>query len=848
MFHSLSADEALKSLESGEEGLGEGDAEARLARHGFNEFGKGRKRSLLGIFLEQFKNYILILLIIAAAVAYLIQHYNDAFAIGIVVVLNVLFGMLLEYRADRSMDELKKLAETKAMVKRGGRKNLIDSRLLVPGDIVYLEEGAKVPADARILEAHGLEMNESSLTGESMPVRKNADSVSEETPLAERSCMAYAGTFVARGRAKAVVVATAQKTEFGAIERTLGDVEKERTTLERTLGELGKTITIAAFAIVALLFIAGIIAGNWGVEDLFIYSISVIVAAVPEGMLTILTIVLAVGVKNMASEKALVRKLKAVETLGNITFIATDKTGTITEGRMALVKVYDGAIKDFSELSGTEKLLSYSYLCNSAHLTDDGVAGDETDRAFLLAGIVKGVDVRKFKRISPAVSFSPFDSVKKRMSGIYEVGGEKLAIVKGAPESVLEMCSSSEGGKKLSGANRKEALGALAELTGAGMRVIALAYGKPSRSNKVPEDGLVFLGFLALHDPIRAEVKDTIAVCRAAGIRVLMMTGDNISTARKIAEEIGLGDGQGVANWPDLEKMAESEFQAALKTASVVARATPASKLRIVEFFVKQGEIIAVTGDGVNDAPALKKAHVGVVMGRVGTDVSKAVADLVLMDDNFATLEKAVEYGRGITTNIMNFLRFQVTTNLALVILSIPYILGARLLEPVHILWINLIIDGPPALTLGLEKPEKGIMKEKPRRASSFIDIEFLTSAVNMASYMALMSVLVFLYYLKTEPAKATTAVFSTFALMQVFHALNCRSKHGHFFTGLRSNKWLLLAVSSVAALQLAIIYIQPFQELFSTVALSSHDLLVVSIAAASVLVVGEAAKWFFRK
>lgn len=844
MFHSKSAEEALIELGSWENGLGEEDAEARLKKYGYNEFGKGKRRTLLDLFVDQFRNFILLLLIVAAGTAYAIGHHTDALAIGIVVVLNVLFGMALEYRADKSMDELRRLTETRAIVLRGGRKDHLDSRLLVPGDIIFLEEGTKVPADARLIEEHGLEIGEASLTGESMPVKKNVGKVAPQTPLAERSNMVFAGTFVARGSARAVVVSTGNLTEFGEIEKTLGAVREGETTLERTLAELGKKITIVAFAVVGLLFATGIMFGKWGVEDLFIYSVSVIVAAVPEGMLTVITLVLAIGVKNMARERALVRKLQAVETLGNITFIATDKTGTITEGRMALVKVYDGELKDFAELNGTEKILSYSYLCNTAHLTDEGVVGDETDRAFLIAGIAKGVNVRKFRQITPQLSFSPLDPLTRTMGGIYEIGGEKVAIVKGAPEIVLDMCTHLESGKNIGGKGKREILRNLDLLAGEGMRVIAVATGRP-KGLGMPKKGLAFLGLLALHDPVRAEVKETMRVCREAGIRVLMMTGDNLSTAEKISREIELADGAGIASWSELEHMNDAELDRALKGLSVIARATPASKLRIVERLVKQNEIVAVTGDGVNDAPALKKAHVGVVMGRTGTDVSKEVADLVLMDDNFATLEKAIEYGRGITANIINFLRFQITTNIALVLLSVPYVLGIKLFEPVHILWINLIIDGPPALTLGLEKPGKEIMKERPKKKTVFIDRGFVIGAFNMALLMAGMSMVVAYYYYKTQPEKMITMVFCTFAFMQLFNALNSRSPAKPFYSSMLSNKWLLLAVISVALLQIAMVLFEPLGALFGTTPLSGQDLIVMFAASASVLVGGEAAKAF---
>lgn len=843
----MSTEEALKKLESNDEGLSEKEAELRIKIHGYNEFGKGRKRTLLDLLISQFKNGIFFLLIVAAVISYFIGHYTDAIAIGIVVLLNILFGAVLEFKADESMEKLKTLAETKAIVMRNGKKNQISSRFLVPGDIIFLEAGAKVPADARILHEHDLETNESSLTGESAFVKKSTKKLELKTPLAKRSNIIYAGTFVARGSAKALVISTGRKTEFGAIEESLGKVEGEQTPLEKTLTELGKSIVICSFIIVSVLFFVGMILGKWTTEELIIYSISVIIAAVPEGLITILTIILAVGVQNMARERVLVRKLRAVETLGNITVIATDKTGTITEGKMTLAKVYDGAtIKNFADLNGKEEILFYSYLCNSAHFTEGGVVGDETDCAFLTAGITKGINVKKFRQNTKQIAFFSFDPVKKTMSGIYEIEDanerKMVAIVKGAPENVLEMCSTfGPMHEKITGNKKKEINAVLTSLTSEGMRLIAVACGKP-RYKKIPENGLRFCGFLALYDQIRPEVKETIRICNDAGIRVIMITGDNIATANKIANEIGFSDSL-VVNWAELEHMNDEELDKMLRHTGVIARATPAAKLRLVERLVKQNEIVAMTGDGVNDALAIKKAHVGIVMGRVGTDVSKEVADLVLMDDNFTTLEKAVEYGRGITRNIFNFIKFQITTNVALVIMAIPYVIGIKLLEPVHILWINLLIDGPPAMTLGLEKPKKEIMKEKPKKKNTFITMDFVFDTLNMAVWMVAVVLLVFFYYSKTEPSKAISMVFTTFAFMQIFNALNSRSSEEHFYTSLSSNKWLVIALVAVAFAQIAIISIESISQIFGIVQLSLSDLAIVILCASSVLVVGESKK-----
>jgi P-type Ca2+ transporter type 2C len=834
MFHSMPASDALSELKSGRDGLAWDEVRLRLAKYGGNEFGVGKARGLLDLFVSQFKNYILVLLAAAAIVSYAIGHHEEAIGIAAVIVLNVAFGVALEYSADRSMAELKKLAKTSALVIREGKKAVVESSGLVPGDIIILEEGGKIPADCRIIEENGLEANEASLTGESMPVRKNIAPVAASTPLAERSCMVYAGTFVSHGRCFAVVCSTGRKTEFGKIEGALETVAEGATTLEKTLSDLGQVIVAVSFAIVALLFFVGAMFGNLDPKSLFIYAVAVIVAAVPEGMLTILTIILAIGVKNMAQANAVVRKLRSVETLGNITVIVTDKTGTITEGRMALVKIYDGKIRDFGELSGTEKLLSYAYLCNGAHIVEGDVVGDETDRAILIAGIAKQVNVPHFIKITPALDFSPFDSVKKSMSGKYAIGNEEIFITKGAPEQIIGECASMEG----AGADWKAGCGkALSEFTGNGMRVLGVAYSKGNGK-------LQFLGMLALYDPIRREAHDVIDKCRGAGIRVMMATGDGLDTAKRIAATIGISGK--ASEWKDLEGMRGEEFRRAIAETGVIARATPESKLRVVESLTATGEIVAMTGDGINDAPALKKAHVGVVMGRTGTAVSKEVADLVLVDDNLATLERAIEYGRGIVQNIVRFLKFQITTNIALVCLSVPHVLGVSILTPIQILWINLIIDGPPAICLGLEKPTQELMLMKPAPKKRLIDGDFAAEITANGVFMACVTGIIYIYY-SYDPALAASAAFTALVGMQLVNALNLRSHTRPFYSGLMENRWLLLAIIVTALMQFAILYVPIVAEYFGVVPLSLGELMLVCAAALTVAIPAEFRKLAMR-
>lgn len=847
MYHAKSIEETLKEFETNENGLSENEAEKRLKKFGMNVFEYYKRRTLIDIVIEQFKNWLLLLLIIAAFLAYAIGHVKDSIGILAVVIINIIFGVILEYNADKSMEKLKKLMETKAFVIRNGKKYEIEARYLVPGDIVIVEEGKKVPADIRIIDEFGIEVNEAPLTGESLPVRKSTEKNSLETPLAERTSMLFAGTFVTKGSAKGVVVATGKNTEFGKIGETLSKIEEEETTLEKILQELSRIISLGALIIVSILFFLGLIIGKSRVEELLIYSIAVIVAAVPEGMLTILTLMLAIGTTHMAKENALVRDLHAVETLGNVTYIATDKTGTITEGKMAVVKIYDGKIKDFAEIMGTEKIMSYSYLCNGAHLTDSGVLGDETDRAFLLAGIIKGVDVRKFKKIVEIIEFVPFDPTAKVMKGLYRIEGERIAIVKGAPEKILEISEDFENHGKIDDEKRKEIEKILNFFTSNGMRVIGIAYKKVN-SDEIPSKNFTFLGFIALHDQVRKEVKKTIEICKEAGIEIIMMTGDNKNTAKYIAEQIGLDSKKEIVNWNEIENLPDKDFEERIKNISVVSRATPSSKLRIVEALVKNNEIIAVTGDGVNDALALKKAHVGVVMGKTGTDISREVADVVLLDDNFATLEKAIEYGRKITYNIISFLRFQLTTNVSLVILSIPYIIGAELLKPLQILWINLIIDGPPALSLAFEKPGKDIMKVKAVKKREWLGLKFVFNIINMALYMVGISLVIYTYYTNVAPEKAATMVFAAFSLMQIFNVLNVRSERSSFYEGLSENRFMIIVLILTTLVQIAIIQIEALGEFFGTVKLNMSDWIIAFVAGASVLIVGEATKLGARR
>ena len=849
--HAKEANEVLVSLGVSKEGLTALEVKARQEKYGRNTISGKHKRGVLDIFVDQFRNFLLIMLIAAAVVSFLIGHTLDAIGISIAILLSVIFGFILEYKADESMRALQALQAPKAIVVRNGRTEVIEATELVPGDIIHLEEGEKIPADCRIITASNLEINEAPLTGESLAVVKTSDKTEQAAPLSERINISYAGTFVVHGTGTAVVIAIGDGTELGKIATKLSEIETEETMLQKSLDDIGKKASIASVLAIFIFFIIGI----WQereIIELALLGISLMVAAVPEGLLTVLTIILALGVKRMAASNALVRKLNAVETLGNASVIVVDKTGTITQGKMALSHIfYAGQTYPASEIPEKSKVLEYAAYCNSAKITSAGFAGDEMDKAILHSAELRGINIHSIKKSEP-VAFHPLDSIRKRMGVVYDIDGEWMAIIKGAPEIVLGICKEIEtddGNKKIGKAENALVNNAIGALASEGMRLLAIAYKKTNAKKESEiENNLVFLGLIAFSDPPRAEIYETLDVVNKAGIRMMMLTGDNIKTAISIGKDVGLivHDNEAV-EWGKLENCSDQELKKLLDEIKIIARATPMSKLQVVEALIEKGEVVVVTGDGINDALALKKAHVGVVMGS-GTDVSKEAGNLVLLDDNIATLITAIKFGRTIFNNIINFIRFQFTTNLAMLTLffisffaGLPY-----LLTPIQILFINIVMDGPPALALGFERSVKGILTEKPRRGKSILSKNLGVSVISSSMFMVAVTLAVFLYYSAHAPDIALTASFAVFVLLQLFNAPNCRFSQDHFYSNMSSNKYLFVTVILLAVLLIGMVQLAEISEIFATTALGLRNWVIIAIAASSILVFEELKKGFF--
>lgn len=841
-FHSIGVDEALGKLGSGKDGLSEAEAEKRLGEYGANTLSRKHVRTGLDILAGQFRNAILWLLIAAAGISYYIGQTLDAFAILGAVSLSVIFGFYLEAKADRSMEALRRMVSHNTVVARGGKKEVVPVEGIVPGDVIFLEEGARIPADARVIESFGLEANESSLTGESMPVAKHAGASDAEAPLAERGSMLYAGCLIAKGNGTALVVATGNHTEFGKIAESLAEVEEEKTTLQRTLDDLSRKLSILAVAVIVILVGVGLMQGR-ELADLFMLAVALAVAAVPEGLMTVLTIILAMGVRTMAEHKALVRKISAVETLGWVSAIATDKTGTLTEGKMALRRVYtSGRSFASGEIPDNNPIMRLSALCTTAQVTGHGIVGDEMDKAVLEAASAS-MDVAELKKTEQVALF-PLDSEKKRMITAYALDGADVTIMKGAPEIVLQNCISIyEDGKvrKITYADVQAAETEHHALASKGMRLLGIGYRKMERKDETEEElerNLVFLGLLAFEDPPRKESAETIRTAKDAGINVVMVTGDNKVTATAIGKEMGLLEKRDeVIEWKDLQNLKPAEMGERLGEVKIVARSTPVGKLIVVDALMSKGEIVAVTGDGVNDAPALKKANVGVVMGQAGTEVSKESADVVLMDDNLATLVKAIEYGRNIYRNIRGFVRFQVTTSVAALMMFFgAFFMGfPDPLTPIQILFVNILMDGPPALALGLERPSSSVMKDRPKRFRSILDRRMLMDIGITALFMAVVALLVFSHYMGSAGERmAVTATFTLFVLLQLFNALNCRGNGKPF--SVSGNPWLFATLLVMLAVQLAIVYLGPAEELFRTSPLGTQDLGLVAAVAVLIL------------
>ena len=721
-YYSIKTKEVLNQLKSSTEGLSEKEAEKRIEEYGPNQLEEKDKIKPLTIFLNQFKSFVIGILFAVMLISVFLHEWPEAIAVGVILVLNAILGFIQEYKAEKAIEALKNMATPKAKVIRDGKLVEVESKDVVPGDLISIDTGDKIPADARIIEAMSFETQEAALTGESLPVKKTLDPLPEKTIVANRTNMIYAGTIVTKGHAKAIVVSTGMKTEFGKIAEMIQATPEEPTHLQIKLKELGHSLGIMTIVICALIFGVGVLKGNEIIEML-INSIALAVAAIPEGLPAVVTISLALGVQRMVRKNALIRKLPSVETLGSTTVICTDKTGTLTHNEMTVKKIFvNNKIVnvtgsgyepkgEFSEdPKGFELLLKIGTLNNDATLQEGKVVGDPTEGCLIVSAAKAGIDKDKLVKQNPRTDEIPFDSERKLMTTIHKTKSGKVAFTKGAPDIILHLCNRILiNGKiqRLTNPIKKKILKQEDEFAAEALRVLGFAYNDVK--GKVKEKDMIFVGLQAMIDPPRQEVKESIAKCRNAGIKVVMVTGDYKITAQAIAKELGI---EGVAiTGEELDKI--KNFEKQIDDIGIYARVNPEHKMKIIEAFRKKGHIVAMTGDGVNDAPALKRADIGIAMGITGTDVAKEASDIILTDDNFASIVNAVEEGRGVYDNIKKSVKYLLSCNLGEV-LTIFFGIAVGLPSPLlalQLLLMNIFTDGGPALALAVEPIESDIME-----------------------------------------------------------------------------------------------------------------------------------------
>jgi len=883
-WHSESIDSIFRTLNSSETGLRRSDAAHRLQKSGLNQLVKEKEFSKLRLFAGQFNSFIIWILLAASLLSIIIGENVDAIVILVILLLNAIFGYVQEYKAERSLEALKRMSALKATVIRHGKKMMIDAKNIVSGDIILLEVGNKVPADARLIDASRLQVDESSLTGESIPVMKSVRQLKEDKFISERSNMVYAGTAVSKGKATAIVVETGMDTEFGKIAGMVQEADIKETPLQKKLSGFGEFLGISILGICALVFIIGLSRGSGSILEILMVSVALAVAAIPEGLPAVVTVCLALGVQRMVKKNALIRKLQSVETLGETDIICTDKTGTLTYNQMTVRQLYTnnktylvsgqgyrpvGEFTDSSHkkvsTSQLNPLLKCGALCNDASLhrshNDWQIFGDPTEGALIVAAGKAGIDKELLEKNSKRVDALPFDPERKRMTTIHKEDSRFIAYVKGAPDVLINHCTKININgriKKLTAKDREAILRQNHSMADNAMRVLGFAYRmiddiKNNKETLVEKD-LIFLGLAGMNDPPRKEVIQSINKCTQAGIRVVMITGDQKPTAVAIAGELGLGTkvmtGEELDNTRDIRKV--------IDYVDIYARVTPEHKLRIVEAMQSNGHIVAMTGDGVNDAPALKKADIGVAMGITGTDVSKEAADMVLTDDNFTSIVNAVEEGRTIYENIRKFIRYLITSNSGEVLtIFIAMLVGyhsiktGNLIMPVlaiQLLWINLITDGFNAVALGLERADNDIMKKKPRKKSSMIiSGSSLSDIIIIAVVICTGTLFVFQRSLPLSDQFAQTMAFTTLVVFQFFNMFNSRSEHDSIFSrNLFTNKWLWFGLLSSVLLLLAAIY-TPIARFFRLVPLGGVDWTIIICIALTLVVVIELKKFILR-
>ena len=842
-WHSKTAEETGLMLNTDTAyGLSDSEAEKRLEEYGENTIESSKKKKgIIGRFFAQLNDIMIIILLAASAASFGVSllkgeaDFTDSVIIIAIVILNAVMGVFQESRAEKAVEELKKMSAPKARVIRSGKIKEIPSEEIVPGDILILEAGDMVSADARIIENNGLTTDESALTGESHPVSKNTDNYAENTPVADRLNMVYSSSYVTGGRGKAAVTATGMSTEVGKIASMIDDSQDSETPLQKRLDNTGKILGITAIGICAVIFVIGIMR-KYAPFDMFMTSISLAVAAIPEGLPAIVTIVLAIGTQTMSKKNTIVRTLPAVETLGSAEVICTDKTGTLTKNKMKAVKIR--GLSDKMSLNDKKFVIRLAALCTDCRYEDRRYIGEPTEVAVVEAAEEMGEKKERLEAVMPRIDEIPFSSERKMMTTVQDFGtDEKLCITKGAPERVLKLCKFASTDIKMDKRTYSELEKANESMASSGLRVLAVAYKQTSKSDRQPENDLVFAGFIGMTDPPRDEAADAVAECRKAGIKVVMITGDHALTAKAIAEQTGIyNDGSLIVSGTELDNMDEKILDSKLEDISVFARVSPEHKLKIVEAYKRKGKIVAMTGDGVNDAPALKTADIGCAMGGNGTDVAKGASDMIITDDNFATIVSAVREGRIIYGNIRKSVHFLLSSNIGeilTVFLAMLFGWGAPLL-PIHLLWVNLITDSLPAVALGLDRPEDDVMEKGPASADKNLFADGLGERIAFEGIMiGALALMAFgagrILSDSMQQETAMTMAFAVLSLSQLVHAFNMRSEKSIFRIHLFSNKFLCLAFVIGTLMQAAVISIPTLAQIFSAVPLNGMQWAVVA-------------------
>ncbi len=840
-YFNTNVEDSLKDFNVTKDGLTSQQVTESLTKHGLNALNEKKKQTVIQVFLSQFKDLLVFILIIAGIISMMSHNVESTLVIFAVIILNAILGTVQHFKAEQSLDSLKALSSPSAKVIRDGAKIEIDSKNVVPGDILILEAGDLVAADGRIIENYSLQVNESSLTGESLSVDKTTETIDkEEVALGDQKNMVFSGSLVTYGRALVLVTSTGMKTEIGKIATLMEETQEKKTPLQVSLDDFSKKLAFIILAICVVVFGLSLYR-KMDVLDSLMFAVALAVAAIPEALSSIVTIVLALGTQKMAKENAIIKKLKAVEGLGSVSIICSDKTGTLTQNKMTVKKVYvDGKLIDGESLSLDDNVQAYllknSILCNDSTSQDGKEIGDPTEVALVNLGHKLSIDELRLRGDISRLAEIPFDSDRKLMSTLHNIDNKNIMFTKGALDVMLDRVKyimTSEGIKEISYEDKQNIIITNKELSENGLRVLAFGYKELSEVRDLTlndENNFTFIGLISMIDPPREESKQAVADCIRAGIKPIMITGDHKITASAIAKEIGiLRDGDRAIEGLEIDKMNDEELKNNIEHISVYARVSPEHKIRIVKAWQEKGEIVAMTGDGVNDAPALKQADIGIAMGITGTEVSKDAASMILTDDNFATIVKSVANGRNVYNNIKNSIKFLLSGNTAGIIAVLYSSIMAlpMIFAPVHLLFMNLLTDSLPAIAIGMEKANKGLLNEKPRgRSESILTKDFLLG-VGLEGLLIGVVTLVAFYMggaKGTTPLTASTMAFATLCLARLFHGFNCRGKNSIFRLGVFGNRYAWGAFGIGLILLNSVLFVPFLQNLFQVESLSLNQ------------------------